>query len=260
MYAVLGTGVGALAAWAVTADIYEKRIKEERAELQELLEDKTDHIFALKDRVSRLENMLEEAYPSEPSTLTHKVIPNPWAVELPFTEEPPEEAISEPEEQVVPEGETTEETRNKLQSLIDQYTSDEAVQESFVRQVAQSEVFDQKPPFVISREEFAYGEDTDEYDKLTLTYFPRHRVLLDDDDEVMENIVQLVGWKNLNQFGGESGDPDTVFIRNPKLMTDFEVVKNDEADLPLHVQYGMEKEEFRANKAAGTLKLRQEDE
>jgi hypothetical protein len=72
-------------------------------------------------------------------------------------------------------------------------------------------------------------------------------------------VGNTLGWKNLSQFGGESGDPDTVFIRNQRLETDFEVVRDDESPLPLHIQYGMGKEEFKVNKAAGTLRLRDED-
>lgn len=267
IYAALGAGVGALVTWAVTSDIYEERIKEERLGWEDLTKDKTEHIFALKSQVNYLERLVSrtadpiETISSKNITLVETESIDLNQEKLDFDNLEAWVVGPEPEEEnVVPEGETLEETRSNLQNLIDQYTADEDAQSAFVDNVLASQSYEQHPPFVISREEFAYGENTDEYDKLTLSYFPRDRVLLDDDDEVMENIVQLVGWKNLNQFGGESGDPDVVFVRNEKLMTDFEIVKNDEAQLPLHVQYGMEKEEFRANKAAGTLKLRQEDE
>jgi hypothetical protein len=84
--------------------------------------------------------------------------------------------------------------------------------------------------------------------------------LLDDDNDPVDDIAGMIGWRSLSNFGGESGDPDVVFVRNDRLLSDFEVVRDDESELPLHVKYGMSEEEFKTNKAAGTLKLRREDE
>ncbi len=93
-----------------------------------------------------------------------------------------------------------------------------------------------------------------------MTYFPAHRTLLDDGQEPIEDVNAYVGWKNLNRFGDESGDSDVVFIRNRALLTDFEVVREEDSDLPLHVKYGMTLPEFEVNKASGILKLRPEDQ
>jgi hypothetical protein len=255
-------GIGALVGWAVTADILENRFKRERADYDQLLGNKTQHIWALQDR-------LESRSVGE---ITVSVDPNQqelvWAREKPVMSiEIDEDKIHvyspaetvEQEESEVPEGETPEETRTNLQKLIDQYTADQDAQERFGN-LAYGVEGENSPPFVISKAVYAWDDEGEHYEKITLTYFPRDRVLLDDDEDPIEDVAAIVGWRSLSQFGGESEDPDVVFVRNRRLQTDFEVVKEDGAQLPLHVKYGMEKEEFRVNKAAGLIRLRQEDD
>jgi len=234
-------GFGALAGWAVTADIYEKRMKQETAQLDELVANKTEHIWALQDRIEYLTRN-DEAANGDPNQIsTDELIETQGEIEL-------------------PEDETPEETRTNLQRLIDTYTADPDAQEEFVNMTTQSTEDDNAPPFVISRATYAWDEEGEHFDKITLTYYPRDRVLLDDEEDPIKDVVRTVGWRSLSQFGGESEDPDVVFIRNRRMETDFEVIKDEETPLPLHVKYGMEKEEFRANKAAGLIKFRQEDD
>jgi hypothetical protein len=166
------------------------------------------------------------------------------------TEEKDEQMPDEPEEV----------TRSNLQGLIDQYTANPDDVDTFADVGTRMEN-DNRPPYVISQKTYAGFDDEhgEDYEKITLTYFPRSRVLLDEDDEVIDDIANVVGWRNLSRFGDESGDDDTVFVRCPRLMTDYEVVKDEESPLPLHVKYGMPREEFEVSKAAGTLRLRDED-
>lgn len=260
-------GFGALVSWAVTADILEKRFKEERAGYDQLLGDKTRHIWALQDR---LDNPTGIAGWSRPTNITvSDVDPNQEVLievstsnaalsNVEFVnnvEEAEEEEVSE-----IPEGETPEETKTNLQKLIDAYTANQDASDEFTNIMSGSIEVDKSPPFVIPRAVYTWDEEGEHYEKVTLTYFPRDRVLLDEDEDPIEDVAGFVGWRSLSQFGGESEDPDVVFVRNRRLETDFEVVKEDSAQLPLHVKYGMEKEEFRANKAAGLIKLRQEDD
>lgn len=248
IYAALGVGAGAAVSWAVTADIYEKKAKEERFAYAQLLADKTEHIWALQQR---LDNPLIEHVDELPGQLP-----------IDAFEEKVETAVQELKDEL-PVEEPTEDTGTPIgpnvQTLIDEYTADPDAQEHFAQQTRAAAESEHSAPYVISRDEYAYGPDGEHYEKITLTYYPRERVLLDDDDPVT-NIVGDIGWKNLNQFGGISEDPEVVYIRNDRMETDFEVVKEEDAPLPLHIKYGMDKEEFRVNKAAGTLKLREEDE
>jgi hypothetical protein len=234
-----GIGYGALVGWALTADYYE-RIQEPR-------------IKALENRVELLR---ERAIRAEAKQVVfNQYVQNDTGESDP--EKSPGGVTDEDngaDEGDVPPGESPEETRTRLQGLIDTYTEDPDAQDQFVN-TADRFQRDDTPPFVISRELFAHDElEGDNYAKLAITYYPRHRVLLDDEDEPVDDVANTVGWKNLKQFGGESGDPDTVFVRNRRLLTDFEVIKDEESDLPHHVQLGMGKEEYRAQRAAGLIR------
>jgi hypothetical protein len=262
--AVGAFGLGALVGWAVTADIHKRRFRALEKEFDEAIGEKTRHIWALQDYAER-------TWSASSKTVTNDVTYDPIQAstdQLEFNdvtvgptqdEEVVEtsEVLNENDE--VPEGETPEETRTNLQKLIDAYTANQDAKDDFVDVAAES-VNDKTPPFVISRFVYAYDEEGTSYEKITLTYFPDDRVLLDDEEDPIEDVGNTVGWRNLSQFGNESEDPNVVFVRNRRLETDFEVIKEDDAQLPLHVKYGMEKEEFRVNKAAGLIKLRQEDD
>lgn len=266
--AVGAFGLGALFGWAVTADIHERRFRALEVEFDEAIGEKTRHIWALQDRAEAI--WLQNKQPSSTvGEATITVDPNQtelidihvWdaeetieADEAPYLDTPVYE-----EDDGVPEGETPEETRTNLEKLIAEYTANQDARDDFV-DVATESTNDKTPPFVISRFVYAYDEEGTSYEKITLTYYPDDRVLLDDEEDPIEDVGNTVGWRNLSQFGNESEDPNVVFVRNRRLETDFEVIKEDDAQLPLHVKYGMEKEEFRVHKAAGLIKLRQEDD
>lgn len=80
-------------------------------------------------------------------------------------------------------------------------------------------------PHVITKDEFD-NNDTD-YDQATLTYYDGDDVLADQQDSPVDNIEAVMGYENLLRFGHGSGDPRIVYIRNPKLELDFEVVHSD---------------------------------
>lgn len=268
-------GFGALVGWAITTDIHEKRLFLEREGYDELLADKTDHIFYLKEKNNRLQSHATQqesvdiffdpakdilnTIMAEPTELTSAdFVVEAVALDGETSEDVDEEIVIP--DDVIPENETPEETRSNLQALIDAYTADPEAQAEFVDIATNAQEYDKAPPFVISRADYAYDEEGEHYEKITLTYYMRDRVLLDDDEDPIDDVPRTVGWRNLSQFGGESGDPNVVFVRNRHMMTDFEVVKEDDQTLPLHVKYGMPREEFRVNKAAGLIKLRREDE
>lgn len=229
-------GFGALVGWALTADHFEQKMREREALAFERNQ-------ALRYHIVELEKAFDDLATDFAS----------------YKEDATEDVSAVTDEAVVPAGETVEETRSNLQSLIDEYTANpDDSSDEFVKEAV---VMDREtPPFVISKEKFAWDEEEgDDYAKITLTYYPRHRLLLDDDEETVDDVATTVGWRNLSQFGGESGDPNVVFVRNRRMMTDFEVVRDEENEVPLHIKYGMGREEFNVSKAAGVLKLRPED-
>ena len=257
-------GLGALISWAVTADLHQKRHISTMEGTLKIIDDKSEYIGHQAGYIQYLQGVVNEL---KNNTSDKEISIDPNQATL---DEADEETVvnivteiiqpEDEEESEIPPDETPEETRSNLQKLIDDYTANPDNSEELMRIVDQAVESDKSPPFVISRETFAYDEEGEDYSKITLTYYPRDRVLLDEDEDLIDDLPTTVGWRNLSMFGGESGDPDTVFIRNRRLQTDFEVLKEEEQRLPLHIQYGMEKEEFRVNKAAGLIKLRREDE
>lgn len=76
-------------------------------------------------------------------------------------------------------------------------------------------------PYVITPEEF---DEYEEYDKVSLTYYS-DMILTDDDDELVEDVESTVGFASLNHFG--EYDDNCVFVRNDKLMCDFEILRDN---------------------------------
>lgn len=77
-----------------------------------------------------------------------------------------------------------------------------------------------KKPYVISPYDFG---EIDEYHKIDLTYYA-DGVLEDEDGEIVSDIDELIGVDSLNTFG--EYEDDAVFVRNERLMTDFEILKD----------------------------------
>ena len=305
-------GYGALIGWAITADHYSSRERD----YQDLVSDKTDHIFDLKDRNDRLfkfnqdlngrnreleatvrsrlvekvkggEHLLPADYDDaiaeifgepEPS-VDNDLIETDGALELfirPSSDLVVDEAVetlvivSEPIDEdddedvyVVPEGETVEETRSNLQNLIEKYTQDEDQTASFNELIHKDVALSSfVPPRVITQASFAYDDEGEFYDKVTLTYFPGDRVLLDEEEDPIDlkGIDHLVTWKALSSFGEGSEDPNVVFVRNSRLEIDYEIIRDEENQLPAHVRFGLGREEFAASKASGLIRFRPEDE
>ena len=85
---------------------------------------------------------------------------------------------------------------------------------------------DPEHPHVITYEEFAH--DHSEYEKLTLAYFEEDDVLADSDG-MIDDTEYIVGSVALRRFGVGSHDPNIVYVRNPKIEVDFEIVKSNKS-------------------------------
>lgn len=80
-------------------------------------------------------------------------------------------------------------------------------------------------PYLISEEEWQTGEPG--YDQISLTFYEGDSVLADDQDQPVEDIAGVIGDYNLGRFGVATGDANTMFIRNEKFRSDYEVVRSD---------------------------------
>lgn len=73
-------------------------------------------------------------------------------------------------------------------------------------------------PYTIGPDQY-YDEQL--FDKMTLTYYEENDALISDEEESLE-INDFIGRESLDKFG--EYESDTVFVRNEKMGTDFEVV------------------------------------
>ena len=73
-------------------------------------------------------------------------------------------------------------------------------------------------PYVITPEEFG---DLDDYETISLTYYA-DQILADDNDVIVDDIEDVVGFDSLNSFG--EYEDDSVFVRNDRLKCDYEIM------------------------------------
>jgi hypothetical protein len=73
-------------------------------------------------------------------------------------------------------------------------------------------------PYVIAPEEFG---DLDDYETISLTYYA-DQILADDNDVIVDDIEDVVGFDSLNSFG--EYEDDSVFVRNDRLKCDYEIL------------------------------------
>lgn len=253
-------GFGALLSWAVTADYWERKTKLNNERLLEMLRKSEETVEFLtgtlvQNDLSVMSNMNSvdrlKATASKLDDGTSEIVLNPNSEKSPGgvsdeTEEGWEEITHvEP----VPQ----HEVGPRLRALISEYNNNPDDHDQFVDMAARAIEVSDDPPFVISQEVYAYDEEGQNYEKITLYYYPSANILLDDEEEIEEEIDLHVGMPNLNRFGDESGDPNVVFIRNRKLCVDYEVVR-EEGDPPIHAQYRMTKEQYNTSVAAGIIK------
>lgn len=93
--------------------------------------------------------------------------------------------------------------------------------------VDESETFNQDKPsvdgiMIISQEEF--DNNTDEFEVVELTYYSDD-IIVGEDDNVIHEPEDIIGSDALSSFGMSSGDPDIVYVRNPKTRALYEIVR-----------------------------------
>ncbi len=78
-------------------------------------------------------------------------------------------------------------------------------------------------PFIMHLEEYQQSECSHQ---ITITYFEGDDVLVDESDEVISKKDEVVGMDNLAKFGYGSNDPNVVYVRNPKLDIEYEILRH----------------------------------
>lgn len=73
-------------------------------------------------------------------------------------------------------------------------------------------------PYVISPDEFG---ELDDYETVSLYHYADGFVA-DEMDELLEDLENVIGYESLNHFG--EYEDDSVFVRNDRLKTDYEIL------------------------------------
>ncbi len=89
-------------------------------------------------------------------------------------------------------------------------------------------------PYVISPDVFG---DADGYDVVSLNYYA-DGVLTDDWGDIIGNVDDIVGEESLTHFG--EYEDDSVFVRNDRLKTDYEILKDERNFSDIKNPYEME--------------------
>lgn len=84
----------------------------------------------------------------------------------------------------------------------------------------QDEKFEDPKPYVIPPEEFGELED-EGYTNVTLM-FCSDQIVIDDNNDILENVNDVIGFESLNHFG--EYENDSVYVRNDKLRCDYEIL------------------------------------
>ena len=98
------------------------------------------------------------------------------------------------------------------------YTNYSDVEPETKKEEANEESMDIDTPYVIQPEEVG---EFDDYEIIGLTYYA-DQVLTDEDDKLVEDIEDTIGFDSLSRFG--EYEDDSVFVRNDRLKCDYEIL------------------------------------
>lgn len=134
------------------------------------------------------------------------------------TEDPDED-----DESRIMDIEELEQKRNELREMVKQY--DDILDENKYTKVLEKGGSNMKDdePYVISPLKFA--EEDEDYDVVSLTYHA-DGFLVDDMGVLIDDVESIVGTEFPEHFGEYTEDPDTVYVRNERLMTDYEIQRD----------------------------------
>ena len=123
-----------------------------------------------------------------------------------------------------PEKDFTEEEKKEYTNIVSNYTN--YTTKSVVEEEPNVEITDSEPnvtitdsePYVISPVELG---DCD-YDVIDLIYYEGDNTLTDEEDEIINDVGELIGWESLEHFG--EYEDDSVCVRNDIRKVDYEVL------------------------------------
>lgn len=127
-------------------------------------------------------------------------------------------------EEEVTEAEAETVTENKPKPDLMEYASTieaEGYDSSYKKEKPSKKEPTGDEPYVISPEEFGTIE---EYDTITLMYYTDGYLADADDDDLIDNVEDKIGWDAIEHFGDY--EDDSVHVRNDALQTDYEILRS----------------------------------
>lgn len=91
-------------------------------------------------------------------------------------------------------------------------------------------------PYVIPPEQFG---EIEEYEQIELTYYA-DQILADENDEIVEDVEETIGFESLSHFG--EYEDDSVFVRNDERRCDYQILLDQRlySDVAVHMPHQME--------------------
>jgi hypothetical protein len=211
-----GALIGSGATYLITKNVLEKKF-EARTE-EEIASVRDSYI----ERMRILEDELR-SHPVKPSVTvkepvrTVEDIPKERVV-------PTNEELRTAYHKIKPSAEAVQELQETVEGL-GYVREEEAVKEEEARLAMGIAEPDDDEPSVIPVQ--AYFDNEEGYAQYTLTYYVGDKTLVfEDSDQVVEDVDQTVGFHNLHNFGVESGNDDTVYVRNNKKESEYEILRD----------------------------------
>lgn len=90
----------------------------------------------------------------------------------------------------------------------------------------------EETPYIITHDEYMDDQFWAVFSKVSLTYFAGDAgeetigTLMDEKEGFVDNVDTLIGEEHLDWFGYGSVDSDMLYVRNPKMETDFEIARD----------------------------------
>lgn len=121
---------------------------------------------------------------------------------------------------------------------------------------SENESVDFDNPYIINESEFS--EERLDHDKLTLTYFAADDTLVDEDESIISNPDDIIGYENLDMKNTTVDNPHTIYVRNERLGADYEICidLNSYQEVVLGIRPGLSPRQQQENRT----KMRKERE
>lgn len=110
--------------------------------------------------------------------------------------------------------------KGDLRRMNEEKTSYEDVEEEEI-ELPEEKSIDLENPYIIDESNFS--EEFLYHDKITLEYYAEDDTLIDEDESIIDDRDQLIGYETLDMKNTSVDHPHTIYVRNERLGSDYEI-------------------------------------